>query len=213
MKLGVIAGTTTDTMLGVQYVRSQGIEAVSRPCSEDPAEQLYMQLHQKKELADRVVSLSKDMIGEGAEAIYVYCNSLSTAIDLDSVRERIGVRVVTPLDVYEECATKHSHIFAITANAQCLSGIEKIIKDRNPDCLFSGACLQTLVYQIEYLLPPKQIADDLEMPEFLRIFTNMGADVLILGCTHFPYIYEEVAHAIRVPIIDPAKRMLELLGL
>lgn len=213
MKLGVIAGTTTDTMLGLQYVKSQGIEAISRPCSEDPTEQLDMQLHRQKELADRVVSLARDMVDDGAEAIYIYCNSLSTAVDLDWIRAQLPVPVVTPLDVYEECAEKFEHIFAIAANAQCLAGIERIVKARNPDCLFSGAALQSLVYQIEYLLPPEQIVRDLDMGNFLGTFTRMGADTLILGCTHFPYIYDYVRDDIAVPIIDPAKRMLELLGL
>lgn len=213
MKLGVIAGTKTDTMLGVRYVQSKGYEAVSRPCSEDPTEQLDMQLHHQDKLADRVVFLAGELLDEGAEAMYIYCNSLCTAIDMQSVRNRIAVPVVTPLDVYEDCADEYDHIFAIAANAQCLAGIERIIKARRTECWFSGASLQTLVYQIEELRPPEQIAEELNMGAFLRLFTDMGADALILGCTHFPYIYEQVKDAISVPIIDPAERMLKLLGL
>ncbi|MDD3538197.1 MAG: aspartate/glutamate racemase family protein, partial [Eubacteriales bacterium] len=53
---------------------------------------------------------------------------------------------------------------------------------------------------------------DLHMREFLRCFTAMKAEVLILGCTHFPYIHEQIRDAVSVPIIDPGKRMLELLA-
>lgn len=211
MKLGVIAGTRTDTLLGVQYVESKGYAAVGRPCSEDATQQLDMQLHHKEALADRVVELSAEMLSEGAEAIYIYCNSLSTAIDLENVKSRIPVPVVTPLDVYEECAGLYKHIFVIAANCQALAGIERVIKKHNPGSWLSGAALQALVYQIEDLLPPEEIAEDLNVREFLRYFTEMKAEVLILGCTHFPYIYEQIRDAVRVPIIDPGARMLELL--
>jgi glutamate racemase len=211
MKLGVIAGTRTDTLLGVRYVESKGYAAVSRPCSEDAAQQLDMQLHHKEALADRVVALSEEMVSEGASAIYIYCNSLSTAIDLESVKRRIPVPVVTPLDVYAECAERYKHIFVIAANCQALAGIERVIKKHNPDSWLSGAALQALVYQIEELLPPEEIVEDLNMRKFLQYFTEMKAEVLILGCTHFPYVYEQIRDAVRVPIIDPGKRMLELL--
>jgi glutamate racemase len=211
MKIGVIAGTQTDTKLGVAYVASQGYQAIGRPCSKDAAQQLDMQLHHPKELADRVVALSNEMIEEGAEGIYVYCNSLSTAIDLDYVRSSVSKKLVTPLDVYAECASLYKHIFVIVANGQSLAGIERVIKAKNPDSWLSGAALQPLVYAIEDLLPPGQICDDLNMREFLRYFTGMKAEVLILGCTHFPYILDEIKDAVKVPIIDPGKRMLQLL--
>ncbi|HPF17995.1 MAG: aspartate/glutamate racemase family protein [Bacillota bacterium] len=212
MKLGVIAGTRTDTQLGVRYVETQGHEALGRPCSENPTQQLDMQLHHKKELADRVVALAAEMLAEGAEGIYIYCNSLSTAIDLDNVKKRIPAPVATPLDVYAECAGLYKHIFVIAANCQSLAGIERVIKKQNPGSWLSGAALQALVYQIEDLLPPEEIVSDLHMREFLRCFTAMKAEVLILGCTHFPYIHEQIRDAVSVPIIDPGKRMLELLA-
>lgn len=212
MKLAVIAGTRTDTQLGVTYVKSQGHEALGRPCSEDATQQLDMQLHHPKELADRVVDLAVEMLEDGAEAVYIYCNSLSTAIDLESVRRRIPAPVMTPLDVYAECARLYKHIFVIAANCQALAGIERVVKKHNPDSWLSGAALQALVYQIEDLLPPQEIVEDLGMREFLRCFTGMKAEVLILGCTHFPYIYEQIKDAVSVPIIDPGRRMLELLA-
>ena len=211
MKIGVIAGTETDTKLGTKYVQSKGYDAIGRPCSKDPTIQLDMQLHHPKELADLVVRLANELIAEGAQGIYVYCNSLSTAIDLDYVRSRVPLKIVTPLDVYAECAKMYRHIFAIAANGQSLAGIERVIYAHHPDCRFSGAALQPLVYAIEDLLPPEQICDDLNLREFLRYFTGMNAEVLILGCTHFPYVLEQIRGAVNVPIIDPGSRMLEML--
>src|SRR5665647_1282621 len=133
MKIGVLAGTQVDTKLGVQYVISKGYDAIGRPCSEDAKIQLDMQLHHKEELAEIAIALSLEMIEEGADGIFVYCNSLSTAIDLEYVRSRVPKKMVTPLDVYVECAKMYKHIFVITANGQSLAGIERIIKANNPD--------------------------------------------------------------------------------
>lgn len=212
MKFGVIAGTATDTDFGLQYVLANHFEGISRSCSQSAGEQLDMQLHHAKELADRVIFLSQEMIAEGADGIYLYCNSMSAAIDLDYVRSRISKKLVTPLDVYAECASLYNHIFVIAANCQSLAGIERVIKEKNPSCLFSGAALLSLLYAIEDHLSPEEICEKLSMREFLHYFTEMGADVLILGCTHFPYILEQVKDSINAPVIDPAQRMLEILS-
>lgn len=211
MKLGVIAGTQTDTNFGVQYVLANHFEGLSRPCSRSADEQLDMQLHHPKALADRVVLLSEEMIAEGAEGIYLYCNSMSTAIDLDYVRSHISKKLITPLDVYAECASMYDRVFAIAANCQSLAGIERVIKAKNPSCLFSGAALQALLHGIEDHISPEDLCKKLNMREFLYYFTEMEAEVLIFGCTHFPYILEQVKDAVNVPIIDPGKRMLEML--
>lgn len=211
MKLGVIAGTATDTDFGLQYVIANRFEGISRSCSKNAHDQLDMQLHHPKELADRVITLAKEMIDEGAEGIYLYCNSMATAIDMQYVRNRISKKLVTPLDVYAECASMYDHIFVIAANCQSLAGIERVIKTKNPLCLVSGAALQTLVLAIEDHLAPQDICEKLSLREFLYYFTEMEADALIFGCTHFPYILKQVKDSINVPTIDPGQRMLEML--
>lgn len=211
MKLGVIAGTATDTGFGLQYVLANHLEGISRPCSKNAHDQLDMQLHHPKELADRVVLLSQEMIDEGADGIYLYCNSMSTAIDLNYVRSRISKKLITPLDVYAECASMYDRVFVIAANCQSLAGIERVIKAKNSSCLVSGAALQSLVLAIEDHLTPEVICKKLNMREFLYYFTEMDAEVLIFGCTHFPYILDQVRDAVNVPIIDPGQRMLDML--
>ncbi|NCB42499.1 MAG: hypothetical protein EOM59_07755 [Clostridia bacterium] len=211
MKIGVLAGTPADTKMGLAYIRSQGFEGFSRPCSNSPKEQTDMQLHHAKELSERAVFLSEEMIAEGAEGIYLYCNSMSTAIDLPYVRSKLTKHLITPLDVYAECASRYARVFAVAANCQALSGIEQVIKLKNPNCYFSGASLQMLVDRIERQDPPEEICKALNLREFLHYFTEMDADVLVLGCTHFPYIFDQIKDAVNVPILDPAKRMLEML--
>jgi glutamate racemase len=211
MKIGVIAGTPVDTKMGLDYVISKGFEGIMRPCSKCPNEQTNMQLNHPKELAEKVVKLSKEMIAEGAEGIYIYCNSMSTALDLNYVRSNLNKKVVTPLDVYAECAQAYQNVFAIAANCQALAGIELVIKSHNPNCLFSGASLLSLVSAIEKNIPPETICSELNISELLYYFTKNDAEVLVLGCTHFPYILDQIKEALEIPILDPGQRMLEML--
>jgi glutamate racemase len=170
-----------------------------------------MQLYHAKELSEKVVLLSEEMIAEGAEGIYLYCNSMSTAIDLEYVRSKLSKKLGTPLDVYAECAQMYGNVFVITANGQALAGIEYVIKASNPTCLFSGASLLPLVLSIEKRIPAEEICKELCIREFLYYCTKMHAEVLILGCTHFPYVLEQIKDSVSIPIIDPGQRMLELL--
>ena len=211
MKLGVLAGTPADTQMGLDYILSKGFDGISRPCSKSPEDQTKMQLYHPKELTERALVLSEEMIADGAEGIYLYCNSMSTAIDLDYVRSKLTKKLVTPLDVYAECACLYDRVFAIAANCQALAGIEKVIKANNSSCLFSGAAFQILVDMIESRLPAEEICQKLHMRELLYYLTEMDADVLVFGCTHFPYIFDQVKDAVNVPILDPGKRMLEML--
>lgn len=212
MKIGVIAGTPIDTKMGAEYISSHGHDAVSRASCTCPEEQKRMQELFPKELTDQVIALCKEMINEGAEGIYINCNSMSTAIDVKRLRESIkGTKVVTPLDVYEECANNYNRLAIIAANGQSLAGIEKTITAKNQECLTFGAGLMPLVIAIEKQKDPMEIMKDLKIADLLNSFIAMKCDALILGCTHFPYIAEQIRKVCNISIIDPNLRMLEML--
>lgn len=45
----------------------------------------------------------------------------------------MGLRIVTPMDTYREIAWQYQRIGVIAANAQGLSGIERILYTVNPE--------------------------------------------------------------------------------
>lgn len=45
----------------------------------------------------------------------------------------------------------------------------------------------------------------------MKMFEQLGVDALILGCTHFPYLYDELVKHTTVPILDPAELMYTML--
>ena len=59
--------------------------------------------------------------------------------------------------------------------------------------------------------PPEELVARHRLPELCAWYESVGAEALVLGCTHFPYFKEVLARQIRLPILDPAEEMLRLL--
>jgi glutamate racemase len=45
----------------------------------------------------------------------------------------------------------------------------------------------------------------------MRWFEDCGCEALVLGCTHFPYLAEELRGRSALPMLDPAEEMIRLL--
>jgi glutamate racemase len=99
----------------------------------------------------------------------------------------------------------------IAANNQSLAGIERTLQTSNPDCWPLGASLMPVVLQIEAAIKPEVIVHRNKLEGILEAMQAMGAEALLLGCTHFPYLKEELEHLRILPIIDPADRMAQML--
>ncbi|MEG1895813.1 MAG: aspartate/glutamate racemase family protein [Oscillospiraceae bacterium] len=212
MKIGVLAGTPVDTQMGIDFVLSRGFDAIGRACSKSPIIQSEMQILHKKELLDIVIGLCQYMEMEGAKGIFVNCNSLSGAVDMDEARRYISIPLVTPLDVYKLCAKDYSCLGVIAANGQSLAAIEHLILENNLHCMVVGAGLLPVVVAIENGLQPQLIYDDYKLKQMIESLVAMGCEGLVLGCTHFPYLLNQIEKDITVPVINPGDKMLELLG-
>lgn len=211
MKIGVIAGTPVDTQMGVEYIVSKGYEAVGFACSRDASEQNEMQILHKEELLEIAINGCLGMVEQGAQGIFVNCNSLSGAIDMEKLKAEVPVCVVTPLDIYRLCAKKYSRLAVIAANGQSLSAIERTILGANPDCMVFGAGLLPLVVAIETGEPSEKIYQELKIRQLTECFEAVGCEALILGCTHFPYIEKEVRADVSTEVINPSDQMLDIL--
>lgn len=212
MKIGVIAGTPVDTRMGGDFVRKNGHFAIERASSKSAEEQLVMQNLHATELTEQVLSLCKEMIGEGADGIMIYCNSMTAAIDVEYVRNGIeNYKLVTPFDIYRENAKKYKSTAIIAANGQSLAAIEKIIIEENEKNIPYGASLMPLVVEIEKKTNPHEIVKKLKLDSMIDSFKALGADALILGCTHFPYVLDSLKKITDIPLIEPSYEMLNKL--
>ena len=150
-------------------------------------------------------------MAQGCRRAFVYCNSLSAAVDFPGLAEETGMQIVTPLDVYRRLAPRYRALGVIAANAQGLSGIEKVLLEANPALDLLGACALPVVLAVEAGMPPEELVERHGLAALAAWFAGGGMEALVLGCTHFPYFKEALAARTGLPLVDPAEEMLRLL--
>lgn len=209
-KIGVIAGTPVDTQMGVDFILAKGHEAIGVPTASCPQEQNLLQFLSPDVLTEKVSNIIKGFQEKGIYRTMLYCNSLSSAINLEKIKTSFPQsRIMTPLDVYENLASRYKNIILWAANVQCLEGIEKIFYEKNPFIDIMGFSMLPVIKAIEALEPPAQIIDRFNLNHIVA--ASDKAECLVLGCTHLPYLKENLQKKAGIAIIDPAEEMLEKL--
>lgn len=210
MKIAVIAGTPVDTQMGVDLMRAKGAEALGFPVSRTPGEQTAFQVGSRTAREAAVGAIFDEIRARNLDRALVYCNSLSATIDAHALGEARGLRIWTPMDVYGEIAKKHRRIGVLAANCQGAAGVERAMVNASPDTVVIGAGDLRLVLGIEAGREPEELLADCGAGELLRFFEENGAEAVVLGCTHFPYVREALQSRTSLPVLDPAERLAEL---
>lgn len=210
--IAVLAGTPVDTQMGIDCLVRVGISSgLSFPLSQEPREQTAFQLSSGEEKRRYTLTVLEKAQAQGCKRAFVYCNSLSGAVDFPALAAETGLRIVTPLDVYRRLAPRYHKLGVVAANAQGLAGIERVLFAANPALDLLGACALPVVLAVEEGLPPEELVARHRLAELAGWFQGCGAEAMVLGCTHFPYFKEALAQRTSLPLIDPAEEMLQLL--
>jgi len=209
IRAAVIAGTPVDTKMGVDYLISKEISASGYPVSSTPEEQSALQILSPQKLTDEVRNILRKIKGEGIEIVMVYCNSMSAAVDMAKLSVEENINIITPYTAYKKIAAQYALIGLLAANNQSAAGIEKVIQNENPKCDILGLGLLPLVVEIEKSTPPEKIIENFSLKSIIEFYNWNSVDAIILGCTHFPYLHEELKKYTDIPIIDPAELMYE----
>lgn len=211
-KIAVFAGTPVDTQMGVDCLHRAGrTETLACPISQEPREQTAFQYASPEEKRRAILAVLRDAQTQGCDRAFVYCNSLSGAVDFPALAEETGLRIVTPLDVYRQLAPHYGRLGVFAANAQGLAGIERTMLAVNPALDLVGACALPVVLDIEAGMPPEELVARHRLTKLAEWFAGCRAEAMVLGCTHFPYYKEALAKQTALPLIDPAEEMLRLL--
>lgn len=209
--IGVMAGTPVDTKMGVDLLINRGFKAKGYPMARNPKEQSRMQLLSKEELYERVLVTLKKARGKGIEKFFVYCNSLSAAVDMDRVSRETDSLIITPFTAYYDLAKDFSTLLILAANGQACAKIETILEEANEGIRIWSLSALPLVEEIEKATPPRVIYHKLALEKIVGWAEEMDVEGILLGCTHFPYLIDVLTRNTRIPIIDPAERMIEKL--
>ena len=213
IKVVSIAGTPVDTKMGADFLRAKdpSLEVYEFNMSANPIEQTMFQFGSEESKHARMTEVFDELEGRGIRDFFIYCNSLSGAFDFDSFAVERGVRIVTPMQVYRKLAGEYKSIAFNAANLLGAYGIEKAFRDVKPDIDMIGMGHLAIVLDIEAKRTPEEIIERQGLKELDVFFKKAGAEVWVLGCTHFPYLKEALQKVIELPLIDPADEMYELL--
>ena len=72
-----------------------------------------------------------------------------------------------------------------------------------------GTGNMAVVRGIEDQLPASEMVETFGLNHLVRYMEASGCEALVLGCTHFPYLREELQKCCRIPLIDPAEEMFD----
>lgn len=212
IKIAVMAGTPVDTKMGVQLLMENGYdEILEYPISENPEKQTFFQTSSLEEKEKLINDKIKNMKENSCDCLFVYCNSLSGAVNFKKLEKENAFKIITPMNIYAEIAKKYKRIAVISANAQGLSGIEKILFQNNDKIEIFGITLLEMVKEIENKTNPYKIAEKFNFKILIQYLESFNLDGILIGCTHFPYIKNEISKITKLEMIDPAKEMIKKL--
>lgn len=214
-KIGVMAGTQIDTQMGTELLKKEGFDAYSYPVSKNCYEQDRLQFLSKEELENLVSEKIIDMKENNMDSCFVYCNSLSSAVNFNKLSEKFNFKIITPYDAYKIIGNDYEFLYLLAANSMSTKNIEEFIKNINPEIKFLSLGFLSLVNKIEKYGNKNEIIEQAAVKELIAFFEKIEPEIkskaIILACTHFPYIKEEIISMTNLPVVDPAKKMIELL--
>ncbi|MGO1469174.1 MAG: aspartate/glutamate racemase family protein [Tissierella sp.] len=207
--VGVIAGTPVDTQMGVDFLLENKVKSSGYPISKNAKEQSKLQLLSKESLYKKVVKTIKQAKIEGVKSIFLYCNSLSAAIDIEKISKETDVSIITPFAAYTDFGIDYSSLLVLGANGQSCAKIESILEENNDNIKIWSISALPLVEEIETGKKDSVIFEYLNLDFILKWAESNGIEGIVLGCTHLPYISKLFREETTIPILDPAEKMLE----
>lgn len=163
----------------------------------------------KQQLLDLVIPRIADLIDQGCWAVVIACNTVTTTIIAD-LRRRFDVPLIglepmikpavklTKTKTIAVCATR------ATLNSQRYRDLKKEfavgVTVLEPDCSDWAILIE------DNALNQKKIESTISP------LLDQGADVIVLGCTHYHWIEEDIvaiANKHRVQVMQPEKAVVE----
>ncbi|MBB5211319.1 aspartate/glutamate racemase family protein [Microbulbifer hydrolyticus] len=210
--IGIIAGTATDTRFGLDFLAARQVPGIGLAISASPQAQTQLQALGRDELTRQLIDAIARLENAGASAAMIYCNSLSGAVDMTAVRAAVPIPVISPLDVYAELTQRYRNFGLLAANCQSCANIEREILAGNPSAKVIGIGNLQIVEDIEDGMPASMIVQQHALDDLAAALVKSGVQILILGCTHFDYFYEELLlHCDGIRLFLPSERMLAIL--
>ena len=174
-------------------------------------------------IVERTLAIGDWVVSQGAKALVVACNT-ATAESIAALRERLSIPVVgVEPGVKPAAAQSKSRVAGVLATQVTLKSerFRQLVERHAADCRFICQPGHGLVEAIERC--------DIDSPALSRLLEGYiepmleaGADTLVLGCTHYPFLDTAIRKIVgeRLTLIDTSiaiarqlERILETHGL
>ena len=174
-------------------------------------------------VTERAIAISEFLVRQDAKAIVVACNT-ATGVAVESLRARFALPIVAIEPAVKPAASRsRSRVVGVLATTGTLASpnVGKLLANYGSDVEFVIQSCPGLADQVE----KGNLASDETralVGRYMRPIVEKGADIVVLGCTHYPFIRSMIQEAAGpgVDIIDPAapvarelRRRLESAGL
>jgi glutamate racemase len=156
---------------------------------------------------ERAVAIMEFLRSRSAKAVVVACNT-ATGIAVDALRARYDVPIVAIEPAVKPAAAQsRSRIVGVLATTQTLAGqkFAKLVRTHAGDVEVLTQACPGLVEQVEAGELMSQATRSL-VEQYVRPLLDRGADTVVLGCTHYPFLMDlirDVAGS-AVTVIDSA---------
>jgi glutamate racemase len=158
-------------------------------------------------ITERSLAIARFLLEQRAKAIVVACNT-ATGVAVAAVREQTEVPVVgiEPAVKPAAAATKSGVVGVLTTTVT--AGSDKFARLVTEHSGHAKVLVQTcpgLVEQVERGEVATAATRAL-VERYVRPLIDGGADILVLGCTHYPFLMDAIRDAAgpAVTIVDPA---------
>ncbi|MFM0741432.1 glutamate racemase [Paraburkholderia xenovorans] len=156
-------------------------------------------------IADRTLAICEWLVGQGAKALVVACNT-ATAQSITLVREKLSIPLVGVEPGIKPAALQSkTRVAGVLATQVTLRSarFQALLERYAADCRFLCQPGHGLVQAVE-----RCDVGSAELRELLRSYLepmlDAGADTLVLGCTHYPFLDAAIRDIVgdRLTLID-----------
>lgn len=163
----------------------------------------------------RMVQCCQWLADQGCKAVVVACNT-ATAHGIDALRDRLALPVVgVEPGLKPAAAMSRSRVVGVLATANTLASdkFSRLLTSLSDSCEFICQAGSGLVARIEQGdIDGPQVREALR--RYLAPMLDAGADTLVLGCTHYPFLAPTLRELVgdRMTLVDtgvPVARQLQ----
>lgn len=157
---------------------------------------------------DRAVAITGFLVSQDVKAVVVACNT-ATAVAVELLRARFRLPIVAIEPAVKPAASRtRTRVVGVLATTGTLASpnVGKLLANYGADVEFVIQPCPGLADQVERGELASEATRAL-VSQYVRPVVDKGSDILVLGCTHYPFIralIEEVAGP-AVEVIDPAQ--------